>query len=568
MKDDLSTAITDLIGLIGRSDWLRIGFAVTLILTIGVLTSLPAWLIGQTVDGITSGQVAWSTSLKSSLIYLAATVTSIELLQFARKWLIESVAVKLQAILQNGFASTLLSVPVDALHMRHIGEIITQIDKGVTGMVRLMKLAFLEFGPALAAATVAVGVVFLQNIYVGLMLLLVVLSNAGLTIWQIRSQRGIRMKLLDQRMEFNGRVGELIGNLESVRASGIAKAELHDFSTVSDSLRVTEFQHHRMMMSFDAAKGFSDGGGLIGVLLLSLWLLSKGQVTGGEVLMIGLLYQKATDPLKLLHRVVDESHEAAIHVLKAAELKAVGLDPGLSGVDAFSDVTDGIIFEASGLSCSMKDGREILRSLNYRVTQGAFDIITGETGSGKSTLMRILLGLQYGYQGSAKLLGTEIRSSNKEMLSERICYVAQSPFLKAGTLRTNLIVGLRRDVLDSELERAMSLAGMDLKESAWSEGLNRKIAERGNGLSGGEKQRIAIARLFLSHAEVFILDESTSQLDEPMEALVLGNLQRMALGKKSIIMIAHRGSTLKWASRVLKLEEGRITVVPASVKVA
>ena len=563
IKSELSSALKHLADLMDRPDWIKVAHALVFIALAGFFAALPAKVIGLVVDTTIANGLSWTGNIAFYILVLVTALLGFEAFQLLKKWLVESVAVKVQAKAQDTFASVLLKLPVDALHGRHIGETLSQIDKGVSGLIKLMKLSLLEFGPALVTALVSVGFVVFQNWQVGVVMVAVVLINVAVTLWQIQSQRGIRINLLERRMEFNGRLGELIMNLESVRATGIATDEEADFCKVTGSLRTTEFKHHLAMMTFDAMKGLCDGGGLVAVLIVSLWFLSSGSMSSGEVLMISLLYQNATAPLKMLHRVVDESYEAAIQVLNAEKLRGIGIDPGLLGIEVINKNNHSHAFEASNLTCGLADGRQILNGLSYVVPRQAFDIIGGETGSGKSTLLRIMLGLVASYSGNARVLGTEVRDVDKQLLSRHVCYVAQDPFIKAGTLRSNLILGLDRDVSDLELVKAAQLACIPIGEEAWVDGLDRKVSERGKGLSGGEVQRIALARAFLSNAELFILDEATSKLDEPIEAIVLGNLSRMT-NEKAIVMVAHRATTHRWAKRIFQLEDGQLQLVKDS----
>lgn len=560
---DLYEAMRRLSALLAGFSWIRLGFATAFIICAGFLAAVPAALMGRAVDRVLEGQPLTSRPVVWILVLLCAALVVFELMHVCRKWLVESVAVRLQADAQLRFADILLSAPVDVVQRRQVGEIITLIDKGVTGLVRLMKLVMLEFGPAAATAVIAVAFVVSVHWKIAAVMIAVLVVNGVVTAWQIASQRGIRIDLLRRRIAFNSQVGELVMNLDSVRASGVGSVEQAEFKNVAEAVRVTELRHHQAMMTFDALKGLSDGGGLVLILIVALVFFAAGQITGGDIVKITLLYQNAIVPLRMLHRVFDESHEAAIHIVRADEVVGIGRDLGLDGRDRFDGANvHPIAFTAVGLSFGFgADGGRLLDNAEYVVPRGTFDVILGETGSGKSTMLRIMLGLVAGYEGQAKVFGTEVKTADKVLLSRRICYVAQEPFIRSGDLRSNLLLGVHGPVADEELLRAAALAGLNLGNGAWREGLDRQIAERGKGLSGGERQRIALARLFLSQADLYILDEATSQLDEAMENLVLGNLTQV-FPAKSIVMVAHRSTARKWAKRSYKLEGGRLVELP------
>lgn len=198
--------------------------------------------------------------------------------------------------------------------------------------------------------------------------------------------------------------------------------------------------------------------------------------------------------------------------------------------------------------------RRILRDLNLSVRPGEKVALMGESGCGKSTLVKILLGFLKYAEGSVRLDGVELRELCLDKLYGQIAYVSQDAPVFDGTIRENLVFDGK--VADEKLYRALEQAGLARLLEHSSEGLDTRIGERGTALSGGEKQRLALARLLLLQPRIVILDEVTSSMDVDREAEVMGEVLR-ALKDSTVIAIAHRKSAVAGFDRVIFLDQGR-----------
>ncbi len=190
----------------------------------------------------------------------------------------------------------------------------------------------------------------------------------------------------------------------------------------------------------------------------------------------------------------------------------------------------------------------IIKDVSLVIRKGEKLGIMGHTGSGKSTLLRVLCGF-YDYEGSIKIDGVELRDINKKSLRTNVGFVTQEPFIFLGTVKENLIIA-KESATDEELWSVLNLAKCDFVKS-----LDQQIEEGGKNLSGGEKQRLALARLFLKNPQIILLDEATSALDARTESEVLKNLFDF-FKDRTIIVVAHRFSNIKLCERVILFEKG------------
>ncbi len=225
------------------------------------------------------------------------------------------------------------------------------------------------------------------------------------------------------------------------------------------------------------------------------------------------------------------------------------------GSAEFQGLNEGI--EIRGLHFSYREKRPVLNDLSFSMKKGQMTAIVGPTGAGKTTLVHLLMRFYDCPAGTIFVDGSDIRDFRISSWLGRVAFVGQDPMLFHDTLRANLVYGLNRPVSDQELTDAVRKAKLESMVSRLPEGLDTVIGDRGSTFSGGEKQRVSIARAFLKDAEILILDEATSALDTKTERSIQQALDEMG-GKQTLIVIAHRLSTVIHADNVLVIEGGQV----------
>jgi ABC-type multidrug transport system fused ATPase/permease subunit len=226
-----------------------------------------------------------------------------------------------------------------------------------------------------------------------------------------------------------------------------------------------------------------------------------------------------------------------------------------AGVKAPAAVAQGAI-EFEGVSFAYADGREALRGIRAAVPAGRTTAIVGRTGSGKSTLVSMMMRFYDPQAGAVKVDGWDVREVPLRWLRGQFALVSQDPVLLAGTVMENIAVG-REGASREEVERAARRAQAHEFIAALPEGYETVLGERGVNLSGGQRQRIAIARAFLRDAPVLVLDEPTSAIDAHTEGDLMESLAELSRGRTTVV-IAHRLSTVRAADQILVMDGGRI----------
>lgn len=203
---------------------------------------------------------------------------------------------------------------------------------------------------------------------------------------------------------------------------------------------------------------------------------------------------------------------------------------------------------------------DVLKDCNMEIKRGEKIGIIGKSGAGKSTIINNLLGFLHPTAGKIFIDDTALTEENVQDWWAILGYVRQDVFILNNTLLENIILGQPAEKINyPALQRAIKLASLEALVASWPEGINTMLGERGNKLSGGQKQRIAIARAIYKGAAVLIFDEATSSLDSETEQEITDAIQQLGLENLTIVIIAHRYTSLKYCDKIYRLDKGRIT---------
>ena len=529
----------------------------------GILTNGPAVILGKLVDQLVSGDVIQFNVVIPFILLLSGVILVREGLTVVRKYLIENIATQTDKAQTIQVIERLLKVDIGGfLYQQQIGSLYGRIFRSIEGLISILKLTFLDFMPVFFAALAAIGIAFLQKPLIASVMVLVIPTGLYLIVKQVSSQKGIRVALLRKKEQVDGKVIEMLGGIETIRVLNTVRYEVAKVEQSTEERRKIEIKHHIAMALYDAAKSLNEGFFTIVVIVLSIYLVSLGLISKGDILVYAILFANITDPLREIHRILDQASENSIQVNDLYNILHQPLDVSFTEPDATSKIKENgnqSALSVKNLSFAYQGNEEVttLDDINLTIKKGESIGIAGASGCGKTTFIHILLKLIHGYTGEVALFDKRLQAISREELADQIAYVPQKPFVFSGTVRDNMLYGCQPAVTDEALLEAARNACILDEIQASLGGFDGPVSENGNNLSGGQRQRLALARVMLQTPQLIIFDEATSALDNTNEAIIQQNIERI-FKQKTIITIAHRLSTLKNADRILVFDAGKI----------
>lgn len=324
----------------------------------------------------------------------------------------------------------------------------------------------------------------------------------------------------------------------------IKKAETASGEIVSSKVKMTLI-HEAFFTIFAILVGFVK----IGIILYG-WTTRALSI--GEIVALIALVDNAYVPIAIFNVLYVQYKLDRVAFARYTEFLDAKEDEHLTQGIAVNEIKGDILF--SGISFHYKE-REIFNNFNLQIGQGKKVAFVGESGSGKSTAVKLLVGLLHPRDGHIIAGGIDLSQINLNSYYEKIAYLPQEPPVFDGTLRENLVFDDAVD--DDALIEAIKKAGLDGLYSKLEDGLNTPLGERGISLSGGERQQLALARLWFSKAEIVIFDEATSAIDNLTEEAVMKNVMNLLSGK-TVIAIAHRLDSIISFDDILVFKDGCI----------
>ncbi len=441
---------------------------------------------------------------------------------------------------------------------RQTGALNRIIDRGVKAVDFLLRFLLFSIFP-----------LFLELIFVGMILIvrydwgyaLLVFCTILIYVW-------FTLKVTDWRLKFRRRM-----NARDAEANQKAVDSLINYETVKyfNSEKIERDRYNSSMLDYERAavqtgvslaalnfgQSFIITLGLVGVMMLAALGVKDGVLTVGEFVGVNAIMVQLVMPLNFLGTVYREIRQALVDMAEMFDL----LDRKFEVKDKTSAVdlkfTEGEISFRNVSFNYNKGDRKILSNLSFSVKTGETIAIVGQSGSGKSTIGRLLFRFYDVCSGKIVINHQDIRNVSQASLRRHIGVIPQDIILFNDTLGYNIAYGNPYST-EKEIKKAASAAKILNFIDSLPDGLNTVVGERGLKLSGGEKQRIGIARTYLKNPKILLLDEATSALDSETEKDILTGLSTISGKKSIIIIISHRLFTVMNADKIIVLDSGRI----------
>lgn len=291
---------------------------------------------------------------------------------------------------------------------------------------------------------------------------------------------------------------------------------------------------------------------ILKVVVLGYAVLKSDLSVGAVVTVISLL-GKAYEPIAIFNVEYVDYKLNKVTVNKYIELLDIKDDEALNSGLKLKELSGNVEFK--NVSYSYNNEKNIINNLSFKINKNSSVALVGESGSGKSTIIKLIMGLIKYDKGNILIDDKELSKLNLNSFYDNVTYVSQEAPIFDGTLRENLIFD--KKIPDEKIIKVLNLVCLDKFYEKLENGLDTELGEKGVRMSGGERQRVALARLFFDDSKIIILDEATSAMDNITEKLVMGNVVKQ-LDNKTLVVIAHRLETIKDVDKIYVLSDGII----------
>ena len=561
-RNNLIKVLKKIYKLLDTKQKLRFILIIIIMIVSAVLAQMTPKAIGWLTDDIlTKNEISFNKVIPFLVFILIVNVVN-EVIKIFRRVLVEDTATRTEKKARGMVIKSLLMAPLSYFRKNMTGNIHGRLNRCLDGTIKLEKLLFMDFAPAIFNAIAAIITIFLTlPITLAMPMLLVIPIGVFIVLKQIKSQKGIRVELLESKSEMDGTIVELINGIEVIRICDSLDFETKRFDDKGEFLRAKEMKHHKAMAMYDCLKFINQAVFTVLVIGISTYLATKNIISVGAVLTAYLCFNQLLRPLEELHRIFDEVSECTVLATDFFKMVEIENDFSYLPIKTKSEnkLTNEIInMENITFRYSENEDKIILDNFNIDIEKGMYLGIAGPSGCGKSSLIKSICKLEKA-DGAIIVDDKNIDNLTRKDLSKLIALVPQSPFLIAGTIFENITYGIDREVSIDEVEEAAKRAYIYDYINGLPAKFDSLVSEGGNNLSGGQRQRIAIARIFLRKPKILILDEATSALDNTSEKYIQAEIEKMKQeNNTTIIAIAHRLTTLKNCDRIIVLNKGKI----------
>lgn len=527
--------------------------AVACLLAVAATTAFSAWIMNDVVNSIFYERRYDLIAIISGSIALAFIIRG--LATYMQSVLLSKVGNNLVARYQRRIFDHLMRLGIDFFADTRSAELAARINQNVGGIRDLLNMTITSIARDAISLVALIGVMVFQDPLLSMIVLVVGPPMIFTVNYLMRRVRAITR----ESIEYNSR---LIGALqEATQGIAIVKAftmEDQLRAKLSDLISITEQKSNKIARVSERMTPISEvlaGFAIAGVIAYAGYQASVAGEPPGAVFSFIAALLLAYDPARRLARVQVNLERSLVNARMIYEI--LDVEPLQRDVPDAVELTVGagdIRFEK--VVFGYAPGQPVLNGISFTAAAGRTTAIVGTSGAGKSTIIALMQRFYDVWEGAISVDGQDIAQVTKQSLRRSIAYVSQQPYLFEGTIRDNIRYG-RPDATDAEVEEAARLAQADDFVRALPRGYETPVGENGMTFSGGQRQRLSIARAIVRQAPILLLDEATSALDNESEAKVQKALETVMDGRTTIV-IAHRLSTVVNADRILVLEAGHL----------
>ncbi|WP_268912496.1 ABC transporter ATP-binding protein [Lentilactobacillus sp. SPB1-3] len=449
-----------------------------------------------------------------------------------------------------------LSLPIPYLDINQSGQIASRITNDSTQVKNLLADSLPRMATSILQLVGALILMLLMDWKMTLIMFITIPLMLLILLPIFRLSSSIARKRQDSLATLNGRISEVLNNARLVKSSTASELEKNNGSNHMKTL----YQLGIKEAIYDSIIGPTTGvmmlALIVAILAYGIYRISLGTMTMGTLMAFLMYMIQLIVPFTTVGQFVTEVAKASGSTMKIQELLAVPEENTVAGQQI--DLT-GKSLNMQNVSFSYDDSQEVLHGISFTAEPNEVVAFVGPSGSGKSTIFSLLERFYQPNSGEITLGGTtKLEDINIINWRNQLGLVGQGADIMSGSIRYNLTYGLNKTVNDNELWNALELASAKKFVEALPDKLETHIDENGANISGGQRQRLTIARAFIRDPKILMLDEATASLDPESEAMVQSALKKL-MHKRTTLVIAHRINTIIDADKIYFIENGQIS---------
>ena len=398
MKNNLKQVLKNIYKLLEKQQKIKFLLIILIMIISAGLTQLTPKTIGWLTDDILNVQGVSFEKVIPFLVFILIVNVVNEIIKIIRRVMVEDVATKTEKKARGIVIKSLLMAPLSYFRKNMTGNIHGKLNRCLDGTIKLEKLLFMDFAPAIFNSIAAIITIFFTlPITLALPMFLVIPIGIFIVLKQIGSQKGIRVELLESKSEMDGTIVELINGIEVIRICDSVDFELNRFNNKSEFLRNKEMKHHKAMAMYDCLKFINQAVFTVLIIGISTYLATKNIISVGSVLTAYLCFTQLIKPLEELHRIFDEVSECT--VLANDFFKMVEIQNDFSYNNVLNEKNNNITNEIVNVRnlnfyYSESEDKLILKNFNIDIEKGMYLGIAGPSGCGKSSLIKSICKLE------------------------------------------------------------------------------------------------------------------------------------------------------------------------------
>jgi len=465
-----------------------------------------------------------------------------------RRWFLVMAVMRTQRDWRRGLLWRYLDLPLRFHRTKPTGELLAHADIDVQAATMVLQPLAYSVSVVLLVAVALVSILLIHPL----------LALVAVTLFPILAVLSGRYtaRVEQPAADVQQRVGDVSSVAhESFEGALIVKTlgreadELERMRAASELLRQDRIEVGRLRASFEPVIDALPNAGIVILMLLGSWLISRGSASPGDLVLAMSLFGLIATPLRIFGFFLEEMPRSVVSLERVDSI----LNQDIEVFHGTRSVPEGPVGVSVRDLVVAHDGHQVLRNVSIDVSPGETIALVGATGSGKSTLLESISGLLDRESGEIELAGVSIDELAQGRLSDAVALVFQDTFLFADTIKENVALG---QTDDAGVIEALSIADAKDFVARMPHGSKSMVGERGVTLSGGQRQRIALARALVRKPGLLLLDDATSAVDPIVEARILDGL-RFQLAT-TLMIVAQRISTIRLADRVIFMADGRI----------